>query len=107
METAYELKYYFECGSGVCLWSRNSKAEDTFGLAVDHYKLPISGNTKVWLSYLIAWYDTSLDWDNAPNTGAHWEQSEDEFYKAVNMGFKKLYSDLAGQGFIVKNSMKL
>ncbi|MDO4456783.1 MAG: hypothetical protein Q4B83_00580 [Ligilactobacillus murinus] len=62
----YQMKYSFEWGSGVCLWSTNEAAEIKFRDVVDERQLPISHKLKDLLRYLVAYYDTMLDMDNAP-----------------------------------------
>ncbi|MBL8572844.1 MAG: hypothetical protein JNM13_04130 [Hyphomicrobiaceae bacterium] len=66
------LHYRFEAGSGVCLWAGNDAARATFDYAVDHEQLPLSENARRFLDYLIAWFDTSLDWDDPTMPAAGW-----------------------------------
>ena len=103
----YSLKYSFECGSAVCLWSNNKKAEEKFGLAVDLTQLPISENTKRWLYHLISWYDTSVNWDNPPETGEFWDQDKTNFIAAANIGYEKLIEELTNTVFSVENKVAL
>ena len=53
------LKYFFDVGSGVCLWAGDSKTEEILGYAIELEKIDISENTRKWLTYLIHWFDTS------------------------------------------------
>jgi hypothetical protein len=46
------LRYFFDAGSGTCLWSGNSAAEACFGYAVDMDDLPLGANTRDALRHL-------------------------------------------------------
>lgn len=95
------LRYFFEYGSGVCLWAGNDAARDRFGdYAIENGALPISTNTRYWLQHLIAWYDTGLDWDDPGSGASPW--SEDEwrrFEQAAQEGFRRLVQELPGHDF--------
>lgn len=97
------LRLFFDAGSGVCLWAGNDAARERFGYAVAHEDLPLSVNTKRWLDYLVAWFDTSLDWENAPARGAYWTEAEEErFRAAVALGLEMARREL-GDGFLVRD----
>jgi hypothetical protein len=49
----YEIRYFFDPGSGVCLWAKNAAAREKFGYPIDHRNLGLSENTKSWLQHLI------------------------------------------------------
>lgn len=97
----YELRYTFECGSGVCLWAENDAARERYDFAVDHCDLPIGENTKYWLNYLIAWFDTSMDWDDCAQQSNHWLVDSDMFDIRAKKGFEMLVSDLKGQRYSI------
>ena len=100
----YELRFFFDFGSGICLWSKNEAARVEYGYPVDHQKLPISENTKRWLDHLIAWYDIGLDWDNVPNQNELWTLKEAQnFEAAVAKGYQLLLHDLSADLFKVFN----
>lgn len=96
-----ELRLFFDAGAGVCLWAGNGAARERFGYAVAHGDLPLSVNTKRWLDHLVAWFDTSLDWDNAPAQGAYWTAEEAaRFRVAASAGLAMVRREL-GDGFTV------
>lgn len=102
----YEIKYKFEVGSGVCLWSSNDAANEKYDCAIDHCELPLSENTKKWLNYLIAWYDLSLDWDNAPQISDFWTDVEtSQFTAAAVRGLQLLASELPSDAFDLINEV--
>ncbi len=63
----YKLRYFFDFGSGICLWAANDAAKDHFGYPVDSSKLSITSTLIHRIGFVLAWYDTFLDWDNPPS----------------------------------------
>ena len=89
----YEIRYFFDPGSGVCLWARNAAACEKFGYPIDHWNLDLSENTKRWLQHLIAWFDTELDWERPPET--RWsEEDRNRFRQAAIKGIELLRAEL-------------
>ena len=71
----YRLLYFFDAGSGTCLWSANESAREKFDYPVDINDLPLCENTKRRIIYITAWYDTSLDWSD-PSGPSPWDVDE-------------------------------
>ncbi len=71
----YRFRYFFDAGSGTCLWSANEAAKQRFGYPVESNSLPLPENIGRRLVYLTAWYDTSIDW-NYPPDPSPWDESE-------------------------------
>jgi hypothetical protein len=89
----YQIRYFFDPGSGVCLWAGNAAARERFGYPIDHRTVDISENARRQLDYLIAWFDTSLDWDSPPAT--RWPEEEwQRFRQAAHAGLEMLRSQL-------------
>lgn len=63
------LRYFFDPGSGVCLWSGNAEAEARWGYAVDHAALPLRDGTRRFLQELVVRFDTSIDWSDPGAAG--------------------------------------
>lgn len=89
-----EIRYFFEFGGGVCLWAKNDAARERFDCAIDHHKLDISTNTKKWLDYLLAWYDTFLDWESAPDERRTSYEEGLRFNEAAIAGLAMLRKEL-------------
>lgn len=90
----YVIRYFFDAGSGVCLWAGNDAARAQFGYAIEPGALPLSENTQRRLQHLIAWFDTSLDWDALPESA--WSADERERFEiAAQKGFELLRQELA------------
>ena len=90
------LRYGFEAGSGVCLWAQDAEAQLYFGdFAIELSQLALSRNTEAWLRYLLAWFDTSLDWDDPLSAGACWDAAEQlRFAAAAQRGLALLRAEL-------------
>jgi len=71
----YHLRYFFDPGASICLWSSNDAARQKFDYAVNASDLPLPENTQRRLVYLAAWYDTSIDW-NYPPDPSPWDEAE-------------------------------
>lgn len=90
----YRLRYFFDPGSGVCLWAANDSTRDHFGYAVNCRDLPLSNTLSARLQHLIKWFDTSLDWDD-PGGPSRWSPDEhDQFRRAARDGLEQLRAEL-------------
>ena len=77
MTRGYRLRYFFDAGAGVCLWSANKAPRAHYGVAITPEQLPLPEATRQEVNRLVAWYDTSLDWDN-PAGPTPWSLEECE-----------------------------
>lgn len=93
------IHYFFDAGSGTCLWAGDDATEARHDFAIDPADLPLSTNTQRWLQYLIAWYDTSLNWDD-PGGASPWSDNEQaRFRLAAQEGVTRLQQELAPAGY--------
>lgn len=96
------LRYFFDPGSGVCLWAADASASEAYGYAVDHNDLPLSANTKARLTQLTARFNESIDWTNPTERGPHWtDVTEREFLEAADLGLQMVVSELDSTEFNV------
>ncbi len=101
---SYRLRYSFDAGSGICLWSLNDSARQQFGYPVDHGELPLSENTRRWLTHVVAWFDTSLDWANPGGSDDVWTAEERASFKvAVGRGLELLRRELSTVEYEIVN----
>ncbi|MBQ8068739.1 MAG: hypothetical protein IJ201_10425 [Solobacterium sp.] len=91
----YKLKYMFDWGSGVCLWSMNKAAEEKFGdYPVSTDTLPVSQKLKDELEYLIKKHDEALNW-NDPAADLLWDNTQIQaFENAAKRTYKMLCDEL-------------
>ena len=71
----YRLRFFFDAGSGVCLWSANPAARVRFGYPVVLGDLPLAERTRETGRRLIERYDTSLDRSYPPDRSP-WSEAE-------------------------------
>lgn len=90
----YELKFMFDWGSGVCVWSSNEAAHLKYDYAVKSEKLPISKELAEELNYLIEKHDEAMDWD-CPQNGLLWNEEEKErFIQTAKNAYNRLCKEL-------------
>jgi len=97
----YRLRFFFDAGSGECLWAGNAAAKERFGYPVDLSELPIGENLRRYLFHLAAWYDTAIDWNYPPNPSPWTKDEWDRFLRAVDSGIARLREKLGGDFEIV------
>lgn len=101
----YELRYFFDPGSGICFWSANQEARDRFGYPVGHGALNLSEDATRWLSHLIAWFDTSIDWSSPGSSDDRWSVEEmARFREAARRGLA-LVRDELGPAFVIADEI--
>lgn len=92
----YKLKFMFDWGSGVCLWSINQAAEEKFGgYPVSTDDLPVSQELKDNMEYLIDKHDEALNW-NDPAGDMLWGETQiQEFMIAAKKVYQMLCDELS------------
>jgi hypothetical protein len=84
-EVIYRARFWFDPGSGVCLWGADTATVEAFNYPIDTRRLPLTDNLRYALDALIAIFNTSIDWDYPPDPSPwsaeqwqRWRQSGDE-----------------------------
>lgn len=98
MTVHYQFRYFFDHGSGICLWAANDATREKYSYAIDHWELPISENTKRKIDYLIAWHATGLDWSYPPDPSP-WPEEEFERFKRETAAFLSVLRKELGDEF--------
>lgn len=94
----YRLQYFFDPGSGVCLWSDNDLARGKFGYPVDLGDLPVTSTVKTRAEELIARFDTSIEWTN-PSGPSPWSDMERELFEVEAAGLLRSFQECLGAEF--------
>lgn len=94
----YRLRYFFDPGGGICLWSANDAARERFGYPIDTRSLPLRENTWRRAAYLCSWHDTSIDWDY-PADLSPWDASERERFNVEAQRLLALLREQLGREF--------
>ena len=102
----YIFRYFFDPGSGICLWSDNDAAREKFDYAVELSKLGLPDNFLRQAIHLTAWYDTSLDWSNPPNPSP-WPESEFVRFHEASQKFLSMLRQELGPDFEIRDESSL
>jgi hypothetical protein len=100
----YKLRYFFDFGSGICLWAANDAARERFGYPVHSSKLPITSTLMHRVEFVLAWHDTFLDWDNPPKQTRWWAVEGEQFKLAAQELLHLLRKELGAEFEIVDES---
>jgi len=76
------LRYFFDPGSGTCLWSGNDAARARFDYPVRAEDLPLSAETRERADRITTWYDSGLNW-NDPTGPSPWDEDEETRFAAA------------------------
>jgi hypothetical protein len=102
----YELRYFFDYGSGICLWSLNEEANKKFGYPVELEGLGLPSDVKNLALDLLRRFDRSLDWDDPASPSVWSIDDRDRF----NIDSQKLLQQLRehlGEDFRIKDERKI
>jgi hypothetical protein len=100
----YRLRFFFDPGGGICLWSANDAARERFAYAVDPRSLGLPESLLRRVFYLCAWYDTSIDWNYPPDPSPWGADERDRFNSEAQKLLKKLREQLVLEFEIVDES---
>lgn len=78
----YALRYFFDPGSGICLWAGCDAARARFGYPVQARQLPLTRETRERVAALVDWYDRSVDWEY-PAGPSLWDEAEHARFAAA------------------------
>jgi hypothetical protein len=98
----YRLRYFFDPGAAICLWSANDVARQEFGYPVDARNLPLPEITRIRLDDLAAWYDTSIDWDYPPGPSP-WDEAESQRFNAEAQKLLATLREQLGSDFEIED----
>jgi hypothetical protein len=62
------LRFFFDAGSGVCLWAYDDEAKARFGYPVESDMLDVPAELRDEIDQLVKDYDDTFDWDD-PGSG--------------------------------------
>lgn len=87
---SYRVRFFFDWGSGCCLWAANDQTRDRFGYPIHHHDLELPDGLAHELDRLEAWRNTALNWDYPPDPGPWREPECEAFNAAVTAAFGAL-----------------
>ena len=105
MGPIYRLRFFFDAGSGACLWSGSDAANERFGYNVDHHALPLPGETATLLDDLLDRYDASFPWDDPASGEPRWSDADEQRFRAdVAAAIAQVRRELGGDFDVVDES---
>ena len=94
----YKLKFLFDWGSGVCLWSANQETEEMFGdYPVDSSKLHISSELMKSIDHLIDIHEDALDWDDPGGELLWTDEKIEQFLSEAKLIYERLCNELGSE----------
>lgn len=94
------LRFFFDSGSGICLWSGDAFTEDRYGLAVEACALPLPPDLVAETERLIALGDMGLDWD-VPEGPSPWTADDERGFQWEADALWERLRVALGPGFVV------
>ena len=88
------MKYMFDWGSGVCLWSTNEAAVKKYDYSVETSVLPISDRLNERLEPLIEKHDEALNWQE-PQGELLWSKEQEQgFIEEAHQAYEEVVREL-------------
>lgn len=97
----FVLRFFFDAGSGICLWSGNDAARERFDYPVELDDLPLSEETREAAAALLARYDAQFNWDDPASDGA----DDPQFNAAARAVLERIRAEL-GPEFEVRDELE-
>lgn len=98
MTARYRVRFTFDTGSGICLWSANDAARHRFGYPVDLDQLSLPESVRRRGAFVMAWFDTFLDWES-PSEASRWLAREEASFHAAAQELLALFREHLGTDF--------
>ena len=95
----YELRYFFDTGSGICLWPANDAARERFGYAIELDTLGLPESVVAHGEALLIRFDTWMDSDNAPAN--LWSEAEHRQFDHDAQAFLHILRSRLGTDFAI------
>lgn len=102
----FELRYFFDYGSGICLWSSNEAATIRFGYPVELNDLNIPSSVRDHAFDLMRRFDMSLDWGD-PSGGSVWSDQDRDRFIAESQTLLQQLSEHLGDDFRIEDERKI
>ena len=99
-----KFRFFFDPGSGICLWAADDEARDTYDYPIALEELPISQSAKDFGNRLLQLFDTSINWDD-PGGPSPWSESKCIKFKTEADEFFQILSAELGTGFELHNEV--
>jgi hypothetical protein len=102
----YELRYSFDYGSGICLWSSNEEANKRFGYAVELEDLGLPSDVENLAIDLLRRFDMSLNWDD-PLGPSVWSIEDRDRFGIDSQTLLQQLCEHLGKEFRIKDEQRI
>jgi hypothetical protein len=86
----YKLRYFFDAGSGICLWAANDASRSTWGYPVDVDVIGLPETVCKQAYDTLTFYDTCINW-SSPGDPSPWTEVDRQ---ALNVSAQSLLRSL-------------
>lgn len=100
-----KLRFFFDAGSGICIWAGDNAAREAFGYPIELENLPLDADTIVRGEDLIRRFDASLDWNDPAGPSPWPEEERNSFLRDANE-FHSILVEKLGSSFEVLNEVR-
>jgi len=100
------LRYFFDPGSGICLWAANDEAHQRFGYPVELDALPLSASTRLAAAELVRRFDTGIDWEYPAGPSPWTAHDEQSFLVEAREVLQRIREEL-GAAYDVRDELEL
>jgi hypothetical protein len=104
-EATYLLRYFFDPGSGTCLWSANDAAQERYDYPVWIDRLPVPQETRDRVMAIVDWYDRGLDW-NDPAGPSPWDRAEEMRFAAAAQELLAVLRRELGEDYLIRDESR-
>jgi hypothetical protein len=101
----YDLRYFFDAGSGVCLWAGNEQALERFGYAIEAASLGLPDALVAEADRLLTTFDASYDWNDPAGPSPQSESTRLQFVEDAGRFLDSLRNCL-GPDYLVIDKVK-
>lgn len=100
-----KFRYFFDPGSGMCLWAADDETRAVFGYPVELEKLNLPEDTVALGNRLISFFDGSIDWEYPSGPSLWAEEQRSQFLRESLIFYGRLVAEL-GSEFTVINEVR-
>jgi hypothetical protein len=94
------VRFFFDFGSGRCLWACDDLTRAEFGYAIDHHAIGLPNALAAELDRLEAWRNRALNWEDPMGPGP-WREAECAAFNAAARQAAAQVADALGPGWTV------
>jgi hypothetical protein len=91
------LRFFYDPGSGICLWAADGEARALYGYPVKLEELNLSPETTALGNGPISCFDTSINWKDPAGPSPWSDEQKSQFVRESLIFYQRLVSELGPQ----------